>query len=219
VGRRVAASTDGDELQEFGEFGEFDGVGRVHFGVALRPGYVRWVHEVQRNDDGSDGFMRVLTAMSGKPATECPTRPGPKVRAPYRRPGRHRPSEPSPPRTGRVVSRTRARHADVHRLLAWGRSLAQIAQELFLSRDTVCRFARADSPEELLVNDGTGRQASILDEHAGYLRERWNARCANAALLHQELRERGCSGASPRRVGCQTRGPAPKVQPTPGTSR
>jgi hypothetical protein len=40
---------------------------------------------------------------------------------------------------------------------------------------TATRFARAARPEELLVNDGTGRQASILDEHAAYLRERWNS--------------------------------------------
>jgi transposase len=102
--------------------------------------------------------------------------------------------EPAPFRAGTIASRTRARHADVHRLLAEGRSQAQIIRELGLSRGTVRRFARAASPEELLVNDGTGRQASILDEHAAYLRERWNAGCANAAQLHQELRDRGYPG-------------------------
>ena len=66
--------------------------------------------------------------------------------------------------------------------------------ELGLSRGTVRRFARADSPEELLVNDGTGRQASILDEHAAYLRERWNSGCTNAAQLWAELRDRGYPG-------------------------
>jgi predicted transcriptional regulator len=71
----------------------------------------------------------------------------------------------------------------VHRLLAGGRSLREIAIELGLSRNTVRRFARADSPEELLVNDGTGRQASILDEHEVYLRERWNSGCINAAQM------------------------------------
>jgi hypothetical protein len=65
---------------------------------------------------------------------------------------------------------------------------------LGLSRNTVRRFARAASPEELLVRDGTGRQASILDEHADYLRQRWNAGCTNAAQLHQELRARGYKG-------------------------
>jgi hypothetical protein len=108
-------------------------------------------------------------------------------------------SEPSPPapapqRTGRIVSRTRSRHADAHRLLAEGRSQAQAAQELGLSRSALRRFARAASPEELLVNDWTGKQASILDEHAGYLRERWNSGCTNAAQLWAELRDRGYPG-------------------------
>jgi transposase len=76
-------------------------------------------------------------------------------------------------------------------MLAEGRNFREIARELGLSRNTVRRFARADSPEELLVNDGTGRQASILDEHGAYPRERWNSGCANAAQLHRELRQRG----------------------------
>jgi transposase len=107
-------------------------------------------------------------------------------------PGEELPPEAS--RTGRIPDRTRARHADVRRLLAEGRNYRQVADALGLSRNTVRRFARAASPEELLVNDGTGRQASILDEHAGYLRERWNAGCTNAAQLHQELRDRGYQG-------------------------
>jgi hypothetical protein len=82
----------------------------------------------------------------------------------------------------------------VHRLLAEGRNYRQISAGLGLSRTTVRRFARAASPEELLVNDGTGRRAGILDEHAGYLAERWNAGCTNAAQLHQELRDRGYRG-------------------------
>jgi hypothetical protein len=35
---------------------EPDQPGTAYFGVALRPGYLRRVHEAQRNDDGSDGF-------------------------------------------------------------------------------------------------------------------------------------------------------------------
>jgi transposase len=106
------------------------------------------------------------------------------------------PDEPPPEarRTGKIPGRTRARHADVHRLLAEGRNYRQVTAELGLARNTVRRFARAASPEELLVNDGTGRQPSILDEHAAYLRERWSAGCTNAAQLHQELRDRGYQG-------------------------
>ena len=80
-------------------------------------------------------------------------------------------------------------------MLADGRSFCEIAAELGLARNTVRRFARAASPEELLVHDGTGQRASILDEHAPYLRERWNSGCTNAALLWQEIRGRGYQGS------------------------
>jgi hypothetical protein len=63
-----------------------------------------------------------------------------------------------------------------------------------LARNTVRRFARAASPEELLVHDGTGRRASILDERKAYLRERWNSGCTDAAVLHRELPRRGYQG-------------------------
>jgi hypothetical protein len=102
---------------------------------------------------------------------------------------------PVVPRTGKIADRTRERHADVHKMLAGGRSFGEIAAALGLSRNTVRRFARAASPEELLVNDGTGRRASILDEYAPYLHERWNSGCTNAALLWQEIRARGYQGS------------------------
>src|SRR5215831_16691561 len=83
------------------------------------------------------------------------------------------PQHPVPPpavaRTGRIAGRTRTRHAAVHQLLADGRSIGEVAAELDLSRNTIRRFARAASPGELLTRDGTGRRASILDEHAPYL--------------------------------------------------
>jgi transposase len=115
-------------------------------------------------------------------------------------PGTGTPPGPAPApaalRAGPIAERTRARHADVHRLLAEGQSLSAAAAVLGLSRNTVRRFARVTSPEELLVNDGTGRRASILDEHAAYLRERWNSGCTNAAVLWRELRGRGYQGSS-----------------------
>ena len=131
---------------------------------------------------------------------------------------------PAAPRTGRIADRTRTRHADVHALLDTGRTLGEIATELGLSRTTVRRFARAAGPEELLVSDGTGRRASILDEHAPYLRERWNSGCTNAALLWQEIRARGYTG-SRRQVrgylsrfrGNQTIAPPAPIPPKPRT--
>jgi transposase len=102
---------------------------------------------------------------------------------------------PAVPRTGKIADRTPSWHADVHRMLAEGRSLGEIAAGLGLSRNTVRRFARAAGPDELLVHDGTGRRASILDGHEPYLRERWNSGCTNAALLWQEIRARGYQGS------------------------
>jgi hypothetical protein len=95
---------------------------------------------------------------------------------------------PTVARTGRIADRTRNRHVEVHRLLADGRNLCEIAAELGLSRNTIRRFARAASPEELLTSDGTGRRASILDAHAPYLRGRWNSGCTNAACSGRRSR-------------------------------
>jgi transposase len=83
-------------------------------------------------------------------------------------------------------------------MLAEGRSFGDIAAELGLARNTVRRFARSASPDELLVNDRTGRRPSILDKHAPYLRERWNCGCTSAALLGQEIRARGYPAAAGR---------------------
>ncbi len=105
------------------------------------------------------------------------------------------PDLPAPPeRSDRIAVRTRQRHAAIHQLLAGGRSVRAVAAELGLSRNTVRRFARATDPEELLVNDGTGRRPSILGEHAAYLRQRWAAGCTDATRLWKEIRARGYSG-------------------------
>jgi hypothetical protein len=84
----------------------------------------------------------------------------------------------------------------VRRLLADGRSLVGVAAELGVSRNAVRRFARAVGPEDLLVRDGTGRRARCFDDHADYLRQRWNADCANAAQVWQEIRARYPGGAT-----------------------
>ena len=62
----------------------------------------------------------------------------------------------------------------IHRPLTAGHGIKTIAAELGLARNTVRRFTRAADPEELLVDDGTGRSPSILDESEPCLRERWN---------------------------------------------
>jgi transposase len=102
------------------------------------------------------------------------------------------------PRTGRLADRTRRRHAAIHTQLAEGHSVRAIAVELGLARNTVRRFARAADPEELLVNDGTGRRRSMLEDYAPYLRRRWEEGCTDATALWREVRARGYPGGYSR---------------------
>ncbi|MEV5540114.1 ISL3 family transposase [Saccharopolyspora shandongensis] len=97
-------------------------------------------------------------------------------------------------RTDRIASRTRERYAAVHALLEEGVGIRAIAARLGLARGTVRRFARAETVEELLTRNGTGRRPSLLDEFKPYLRQRWNAGCTNATRLFHEIKQRGYRG-------------------------
>ncbi|MFF4776531.1 ISL3 family transposase [Microtetraspora fusca] len=102
--------------------------------------------------------------------------------------------DPAQRRPGRLAERTRQRHALIHQLLAQGRDSRAIARELNLARNTVRRFARASSPEELLVNNGTGKRPRMIEEFACYLRQRWEQGCTNAEQLYQEIKAMGYRG-------------------------
>ncbi|RSM77815.1 ISL3 family transposase [Kibdelosporangium aridum] len=104
-------------------------------------------------------------------------------------------TEPSD-RTDRWAVRARERHAAVHTLLAEGVGINAICRRLDLARGTVRRFARAETVEELLTRNGTGRRPSLLDEFKPYLHERWNAGCTNASALLAEITARGYRGGS-----------------------
>lgn len=58
----------------------------------------------------------------------------------------------------------------------------------------MCRFARADTVEELLTHNGTGRRTSILEPLKPYLRQRCSEGCTNAAVLFVEIAARGYRG-------------------------
>lgn len=98
----------------------------------------------------------------------------------------------------RLAARLRERHAEVHALLERGRSQRQIAADLHLARNTVRRYARATSAQELMTGQWQHERASILDPHHDYLVQRINQGQDNAARLHEEITQLGYRGSLTR---------------------
>jgi transposase len=92
-----------------------------------------------------------------------------------------------------LAVRTRQRHEQVQALKAQGKGIKPIMRETGLAKETVRRFYRAASVDELLAKVKDGRP-SILDEYKPYLHQRWNEGCTNVRQLHAELKERGYKG-------------------------
>ena len=123
-------------------------------------------------------------------------------------------------RERRLVRRTRERYAEIRGRLDAGESLSAISRATRLDRQTVQRFARAGSAEELL-GKATSRE-SKLDEFTPYLRRRWNDGVTDAAALHAELQQRGWAGSEqtvrryvrPFRQALAAPEPAPAVPKT-----
>lgn len=93
----------------------------------------------------------------------------------------------------RLVQRTRARYEAVQALKAQGFGIRPIMRELQLARDTVRRFYRAASVDEVLATPRAGR-ASLLDPYKPYLHERFNNGCHDATALFREITQRGYRG-------------------------
>jgi hypothetical protein len=139
-------------------------------------------------DDGGTGNESSFDPAPGPESDRDLERPDRAAAAPARSVGDER--------TDRIATRTRGRYAAVHDLLADGQSIRSIADRLGIARGTVRRFARAATVEELLVNNGTGRRRSMLEEFKPYLHQRWNAGCTNAARLFDEITDRGYTGGA-----------------------
>jgi transposase len=92
-----------------------------------------------------------------------------------------------------LAVRTRQRYEQVQALRAQGKGIKPIMRETGLAKETVRRFYRAATVEELLVKARDGRP-SLLDDYKPYLHQRWNEGCTNVRQLHAELRERGFKG-------------------------
>ena len=93
-----------------------------------------------------------------------------------------------------LVIRTRERYAAIHALREQGKGIKTIMRELGLAKETVRRFARAGSVDELLAKPLAGRP-SILDPFKPHLHRRWNEGCHSASQLFREIREHGYAGS------------------------
>jgi transposase len=92
-----------------------------------------------------------------------------------------------------LVARTKARYEQVQALKAQGKGIKPIMRELGLAKETVRKFYRAVSVDELLAKPRTGRP-SRLDSYKPYLHERFNAGCVNARTLHRQIVALGYRG-------------------------
>jgi hypothetical protein len=81
----------------------------------------------------------------------------------------------------------------VQALRAQGLGIKPIMRHTGLAKETVRRFYRAATLDELLATTTDGRP-SLLDEHKPCLHQRWNQGCTNVRQMHAELRERGYAG-------------------------
>jgi transposase len=93
-----------------------------------------------------------------------------------------------------LVVRTRERYAAVQALRARGKGIKPIMRELGLAKETVRRFYRAQSVEELLAKARDGR-GQMLEAFEPYLHQRLSDGTTNASQLFREVRQQGYRGS------------------------
>jgi hypothetical protein len=59
-----------------------------------------------------------------------------------------------------------------------------------MTLNTILRFSRATTPEEMFTGQWQGR-ATRLDDYKPYLDQRWQEGCTNAWKLWEEIKEQG----------------------------
>ncbi|WP_437061143.1 ISL3 family transposase [Streptomyces sp. enrichment culture] len=132
------------------------------------------------------------------------------------------PAASSPWPTGhRFAERTRAKHATIHALLAAGHSKRSVARQLDMTLNTILRFSRAATPEEMFTGQWQSR-ATRLDAYKPYLDQRWQEGCTNAWKLWEEIKEQGYPRGYARvrdYVSRTLRGKPQPVGPRPPTAR
>jgi transposase len=121
-----------------------------------------------------------------------------------------------------LAVRTRQRYAAVQRLRGQGKGIKAITRELGLAKETVRRFARAATAEELL-GSALGGRASVLDEFKPYLHHRFNLGHTNGSQLFAEIRAQGYRGSLGTVLGYlrpfRALAAAPAAVPVPPTVR
>ncbi|MFF3404604.1 transposase [Streptomyces sp. NPDC002659] len=118
------------------------------------------------------------------------------------------PTASSPWPTGhRFAERTRAKHATIHALLAAGHSKRSIARQLGMTLNTILRFSRATTPEEMFTSQWQSR-ATKLDDYKPYLDQRWQEAAPTPGNCGGEIEEQGYPQAPAGRPSATIR-PAP----------
>ncbi|CAI7976011.1 transposase [Frankia sp. Hr75.2] len=92
------------------------------------------------------------------------------------------------------VRHARERYAAVQELKAQGLGIKTIKRELGLAKETVRKYYRAETVEDVLARAREGR-VSVLDAHKPYLHERFNAGVTTFSELFREISERGYTGS------------------------
>ena len=113
-----------------------------------------------------------------------------------------------------LVTRTRERYTAVQNLREQGKGIKTIMRELGLAKETVRRFARAATVEELLATARDGR-ASVLDEFKPYLHHRFNLGHTNGSpVVRRDPRSRAIAAVwAPCWATCARSGPRRRPRP------